>query len=192
MQMLNKLSNLFRKPHTNDKWPHVQIGPLARIIDTHGPISIGKGTKILNMAEVSTEYYGEISIGDNCEIYTGALLLTYGGFIQMGNNCTVNHYSVLYGHGGLTIGNGVRIAAHTVIIPANHNFADTEKPIYKQGLTMKGIVIEDDVWIAAGVRILDGVTIGRGSVIAAGAVVTKDTPPYSVNAGVPSRVISHR
>ncbi|MCK7515996.1 MAG: acyltransferase [Desulfobacterales bacterium] len=72
------------------------------------------------------------------------------------------------GDGGLTIGNNVRIAAHTVIIPANHVFDDVNIPIRKQGLSKKGIVIEDDVWIGSGVKILDGVVIGKGCVIGAG------------------------
>jgi acetyltransferase-like isoleucine patch superfamily enzyme len=62
----------------------------------------------------------------------------------------------------------------------------------EQGVTQKGIVIEDDCWIAANSIILDGVTIGRGSVVAAGAVVSKSVPPYSVVAGVPARIIKSR
>lgn len=192
MKVLEKLTRLLSRTAPPEKWPGARIAQAARIIDTHGPISIGTGTEIMGFAEVSTEDYGKIWIGENCRICTGALLLTYGGYIKIGNNCSVNPYTVLYGQGGLTIGDGVRIAAHTVIIPANHNFSDREKPIYQQGLTKKGVVIEDDVWIAAGVRILDGVTIGRGSVIGAGAVVTRDTPPFSINVGVPSKVIAYR
>jgi acetyltransferase-like isoleucine patch superfamily enzyme len=57
---------------------------------------------------------------------------------------------------------------------------------------VKGIVIEDDVWIGAGARILDGVTIARGSVIGAGSVVTKSTQPYSIVVGVPAKIVSSR
>lgn len=75
------------------------------------------------------------------------------------------------------------IAPNVVIIGANHVFADPNKTIKSQGSTSKGIVIEDDVWIATNSSILDGVTIGKGSVVAAGAVVNKDVPPYSVVGG---------
>ena len=84
------------------------------------------------------------------------------------------------------------IAAHTTVIPSNHIFASCDLPIREQGLTCKGIVIEDDVWIGTGVKILDGITIGKGSVIGAGTVLTKSIEPYSVVVGVPGRVIRMR
>lgn len=93
---------------------------------------------------------------------------------------------------GFEIGDNVRIAAQVVIIPMNHIYEDPDTPIWKQGIRAKGIKIEDDVWIGAGAKILDGVTIGKGSVIGAGAVVTDDIPPYSVAVGVPARVIKKR
>jgi acetyltransferase-like isoleucine patch superfamily enzyme len=99
---------------------------------------------------------------------------------------------VLYGHGGLTIGAGVRIAAHVVIIPGSHNFADPDRLIYEQGMTYAGVTIGDDVWIGTGAKILDGVTVGRGAVIAAGAVVTKDVAPLAIVGGVPAKVIGRR
>jgi acetyltransferase-like isoleucine patch superfamily enzyme len=74
----------------------------------------------------------------------------------------------------------------------NHVFSDPDQTIMSQGLETKGIVIEDDCWLGTGVRVMDGVTIGKGCVIGAGAVVTKDIPPYSVAVGVPARVISQR
>jgi acetyltransferase-like isoleucine patch superfamily enzyme len=120
------------------------------------------------------------------------MLITYGGDIDIGVNCSVNPYCVLYGLGGLKIGDNVRIAAHTVIVPANHTFDDPSIPICRQPETKKGIIIEDDVWIGAGCRILDGVRIGRGSVIGAGSVVTKSIPEMSVAVGVPARVIRRR
>ena len=74
----------------------------------------------------------------------------------------------------------------------NHKFKDPNILINKQGFEFDKIVIEDDVWIAARCTILSGVTIGRGSVIAAGSVITKDIPPFSVVAGVPGKIISKR
>lgn len=142
--------------------------------------------------EFNTYFGGKIIIGNNCELRSGAKLLTHGGNITLGTNCSVNPYTILYGGKNLTIGNNVRIAAHCVIIPSNHNYEDPTIPIVKQGLSGKGITIEDDVWLGCGVKVLDGVTISKGCVIGAGSVVTKSTEPYGVYVGVPARRIKLR
>ncbi len=154
-------------------------------------ISIGAGTTIEPGARLDATS-GEITLGKNCLVLQGALLLPYDGFIRMGDDCSINPYCVIYGHGGLTIGNGVRIATHTVIIPANHRFDDPDIPIFRQGLSCKGVTIEDDVWIGCHVSILDGAHIGRGSVIAAGSVVRGRVEPYSVMGGVPAKLLKKR
>jgi acetyltransferase-like isoleucine patch superfamily enzyme len=78
------------------------------------------------------------------------------------------------------------------IYSENHLFDDPELSIKEQGVKREFVKIEDDCWIAANTVILAGVTIGRGSVIAAGSVVTKDVPPYSIVGGVPAKVIKSR
>lgn len=96
------------------------------------------------------------------------------------------------GPGDIKIGKRCMIAAHSGIYANNHIFTNPLEPIKYQGVTRKGIVIEDDCWLGHGVTVLDGVTIGQGSVIGAGAVVTKDIPPFSVAIGIPARVIKNR
>lgn len=155
-------------------------------------VSIGKGTVIEKGVVLSTQYGGKIKIGNNCILYRNSSLITHGDDIIMGDNSTVNSYSVIYGQGGCIIGNGVRIAALSSIIPSNHIFSDIEKPIYEQGLSCKGIKIEDNVWIGSGVRILDGVKISEGCVIGAGSVVTKSTEPFGVYVGVPAKLLKLR
>jgi len=132
---------------------------------------------------------GKIVIGQNCEIHQYALISTYGGKILIGSNCSLNSFSIIYGHGGVQIGDSVRIASHTVIIPANHIPGSTEKSLYRSGLTTKGIIIHNNVWVGSGCRILDGVTIRDNSVIAAGAVVNKFVEANTLVGGVPARVI---
>ena len=78
------------------------------------------------------------------------------------------------------------------MIAEQHNFSDANEIMQKQGVTQKGINIEDNVWIGANVTILDGVTIKSGCVIGAGAVVTKSTEPNGIYAGVPARKIKER
>ncbi len=135
---------------------------------------------------------GEIRIGKGTKIRSYACLYTYGGNISLGSNCSLNPFSIIYGHGGVTIGNNVRIAAHCVIVSSNHNFDQLDVPISEQGVTSKGIIIENDVWIGSGAIILDGVRVGGGAIIAAGAVVNKDVQPRSMVGGVPARVINRR
>lgn len=168
------------------------ISKQAIIEGDYKQIILGDGTIIEPGAVLSTKFGGKIILGNNCIVHRGAMLLTYGGNIELGDFCGVNPYSILYGHGGLKIGDFVRIAAHCVIIPANHGIDDLSSPIYEQPLSKKGITIGNDIWIGAGVRILDGVNIGDGSVIGAGTVVTKDIIPLSVNVGVPSHIIKMR
>ena len=141
---------------------------------------------------VSVRGGGSISIGRNCEIHPFSMLLTYGGDILIGDHCSVNPYTIVYGHGGVRIGNDVRIATHTVIIPANHNVETNDQPLHQSGVTARGIEIEDHVWIGAGSRILDGVRIGRHAVVAAGSVVTRSVAEGSTVGGVPARLIKQR
>lgn len=155
-------------------------------------VKVGSHTLIEPGSKIRCQYGGNIRIGNNCIIYRGGLLLTHGGNIEIGNNCTVNPYTVIYGQGGVIIGDNVRIAAHCTIIPSNHIFSDPHIPIYKQGLSKKGIVIEEDCWLGTGVKVLDGVTIARGCVIGANSVVTKSTEPNGVYVGAPAKRIKDR
>jgi acetyltransferase-like isoleucine patch superfamily enzyme len=155
-------------------------------------VKTGKGALIMPGAMLSREHGGNIEIGAHTVIHPGAMLLTYGGPIRLGRWCSVNPYSVLYGHGGLTMGDHVRIAAHCVIIPANHGIALDGGVIADQPLTMRGVRIGNDVWLGAGARVLDGAVIGDGCVVAAGAVVRGTLEPYGIYAGVPARLIRQR
>jgi acetyltransferase-like isoleucine patch superfamily enzyme len=113
-------------------------------------------------------------------------------YIEIGKETFIGPSVCVAGPGDIKIGKRCLIAANSVIYANHHTFATfagSIKPIQYQGITPKGIVIEDDCWLGHGVAVLDGVTIGEGSVISAGAVVTKDVPPFSVAVGSPARVI---
>lgn len=112
------------------------------------------------------------------------------GHITLGNNCSVNPFACI--SGTVTIGNDVRIASLVSIVGFNHGHEDPDTPFYAQPCTEQGITIGDDVWIGANAVILDGVTIGSHTLIAAGSVVTKTMPDYAIVAGNPARVIRDR
>jgi acetyltransferase-like isoleucine patch superfamily enzyme len=135
---------------------------------------------------------GRINIGDNTRIARWCVFREYGGSITIGSNCSINSFCHFSGNGGIRIGDNVLIATQCVLISANHSFDDITKPISSQGETRAPIIIENDCWLGAGVKVLMGVRIGKGSVIGAGSVVTHDVPPYSVVVGVPGRIIKCR
>ncbi|WP_455998905.1 acyltransferase [Phocaeicola barnesiae] len=148
--------------------------------------SIGKGCHLMDNSEIR----GRVKIGNNVFIHENVLIRANMFSISIGDNTTINRNTNILSQ--VKIGANVSIAPNVVIIGANHVFADPNKTIKSQGSTSKGIVIEDDVWIATNSSILDGVTIGKGSVVAAGAVVNKDVPPYSVVGGVPAKILKSR
>lgn len=167
---------------------------LARDLITMLPrlrgVKVGPGTYVSPRATIRE--HRRIEIGSLCSVGRLTELHPQGGFIRVGNNCSVNNLAVVYGAGGVTVGDDCRIANGAVIIAFNHKFADPDRPIRAQGVKALGIRIESDVWIGARALVLDGVTIGEGSVIGAGAVVTRDIPKRSVAVGNPARVVSVR
>lgn len=142
---------------------------------------------------------GGVRIGDNTILARNVHLHCGGtdedythGYFSIGSNCYIGPNAVLGASGGIAIGDNVLFGPNVTISSENHLFDSLLAPICKQGVRRQGVTIESDCWIASGVTVLDGAMIGRGSVIAAGAVVTKSVPPYSVVAGVPGRVIRMR
>ena len=145
---------------------------------------LGDGCFVSELASVDNE---ELRLGDRTYIAAGAYLT---GSLRAGADCSINPYSVVRGR--VELGEGVRIGAHTSILGFNHAMSDPDLPVFRQPLTAKGIRVGDDVWIGSHVVILDGVTIGDHSVLAAGAVVTKDVPAGAVVGGNPAKRIRWR
>ena len=150
----------------------------------------GKGTTICKRTRIDVLPFQTFNLGDYSTVEDFATINNGVGAVNIGDNSRVGIGNVIIGP--VTIGNNVILAQNIVMSGLNHNYTDVEIPIYLQGETVATITIEDDCWIAANTVILAGVTIGKGSVIAAGSVVNKDVPPYSVVAGVPAKVIKSR
>jgi len=179
------------------------ISPKCIIVGVEG-VALSKGVVIFPFSELNTSAApyslpfkkkgakGRISIGKSARIKNSVSLITYDGFIEIGEYTTINPYTVIYGHGGVKIGSNVMIATHCIIVSSSHVYGDPMVEINKQGLTAKGIEIEDNVWLGANSIILDGVKVGRGSIIAAGSVVTKNVPENSIVGGVPAKFIKSR
>lgn len=121
------------------------------------------------------------TVGYNCFISPVSL--------KVGNDCWLGVNNFICGK--VIIGNDVHLGPNVSIPGSNHNII-TNLPLSKSGATMKGTIIHDYVWVGSNVTILDGVTIGKGAVIAANTVVTKDVPEYAIVAGVPAKVIKYR
>jgi acetyltransferase-like isoleucine patch superfamily enzyme len=128
----------------------------------------------------------QIDLGKGCATLLGLKLYTKGQ-ITIGDHSVIDRDCTLDGRGVIKIGSNVNLAPEVMILTAYHdpdsdNFAGIEK----------AVVIEDYVWIATRAMVLPGVTIGRGAIVAAGSVVTKDVPPQTIVGGNPARIIRQR
>ncbi|MDC0552109.1 acyltransferase, partial [Flavobacteriaceae bacterium] len=120
------------------------------------------------------------------------VLRNLGDGLIMGNNVGIAHNCFIQVRGNIQIGNNVIFGPNVSIFSENHNFSDLDIPINLQGESRKGVKINDGVWIGSRATILDGVSIGENSIIAAGSVVVKDVPPFSIVGGVPAKVLKQR
>jgi acetyltransferase-like isoleucine patch superfamily enzyme len=155
-------------------------------------VRLGDGVKLMALGTGQIQLGHKVSIGDYSRLIISTTPMMPGAFIHIGDQVGMGEFAYLGGAGGLTIGRGCIIGQYFSCHPENHVYDDTDHEIRMQGVTRKGIVIGEDCWIGSKVTILDGVTIGRGCVIAAGAVVNKDVPAYSVIGGVPAKIIKNR
>ncbi len=156
-------------------------------------VTLGDTVFLAEYCSVIANNNARVNLGRGTAINRFAKIEATGGDICVGEDCTLQDFSMVIGYeAGVQIGNGVRIGPHSLLVASNHVFLSLEIPIWRQGLSSEGISVHDDVWIGGNVTVLDGVEIGRGAIVAAGAVVTKDVPPNAVVGGVPARRISER
>lgn len=145
-----------------------------------------KGSKV-RRARMDVLPFNKFNLGINSVIEDYCTVNNGVGDVVIGDNTLIGIGNVLIGP--VTIGSNVIFAQNIVASGLNHEYKDPAVPIRFQDVTTAAIVVEDDCWIAANAVLTAGITIGKHSVIAAGAVVTKDIPPYSVAVGNPAKVI---
>ena len=147
----------------------------------------GKGSVIRSRTRVDVLPFNRFVLGDYSVIEDFSTINNGVGDVFIGNHSLIGMGNVLIGP--ITVGNDVIFAQNVVASGLNHEYRDISLPIHSQKVTTALITIEDECWIAANVVITAGVTIGKHSVIAAGSVVTKDIPPYTIAAGNPAKPI---
>lgn len=161
-----------------------------------GRISLGSGVMFDDgcVLDAKGDLEEGITIGDGVVVSRNTILSCKGGSIDIGSNSNISANCLLISESRLSIGENVLIAGAAYIIAGgNHGTERTDIPIIRQPMVQRGGVrIEDNCWLGANVTVLDGITIGRDSIIGAGAVVTENIPPFAIAVGVPAKVIKMR
>lgn len=161
-------------------------------------ISFGRSTIIGDYVEINALSKNGVQFGNNVSILKNTIIectgviRNLGEGLVIGNNVGIAQNCFIQVRGKVIIKDNVILGPGVSIFSENHVFENPELPVSVQGETRIGVVIEEGVWIGTRATILDGVTIGKNSVVAAGAVVNKDVPDYAIVGGVPAKIIKLR
>lgn len=160
-----------------------------------GSITLGNRVAIDDYVLLDASGMGieKLTIGDDVIISRNCVIQAKTGTVKIGRKADIGCNTVITSSNGIYIGNNVLIAANCYLGGGRYITDRLDIPMMEQGIFSQGkTIIEDDVWLGAGAIALDGVRIGKGCIVGAGAVVTKDLPDYSVAVGVPAKVIKTR
>ncbi|WP_295389461.1 DapH/DapD/GlmU-related protein [uncultured Thiodictyon sp.] len=183
-------------------WYRARLGAMGRgchidpgvSLQYPGRIRLGDAVGIGRHATLraNTDANPGITLGNGVNVNDSVVINANRGFVTLGDRSWLGPFCLVYGNGGVTVGRNVLVAGHTSINTVSHSVERCDIPINDQPVLTGPVVIEDDVWIALNAVILQGVTLGRGCIVGAGAVVTKSIPPWSIAVGVPARVVGRR
>ena len=156
-------------------------------------LTVAKGTKLGN---ISCDWPNKLIIGSDCDIQDGVDFKIWHpydpeSYIKIGNKVFIGHACEFVCNTKITIGNDCLIASRTTFVDVGHG-TDPNSAMNTQGTIAEEITIEEDVWIGSSCVIIKGVTVGKGSVIAAGSLVNKSIPAYQIWGGVPAKFIKNR
>tara|TARA_B100000900_G_scaffold389984_1_gene383313 strand:- start:119 stop:670 length:552 start_codon:yes stop_codon:yes gene_type:complete len=134
-----------------------------------------------------------VFIGDNVIIKEGAKICTCNetAKIHIGNNTTIGYHTFIFASDSISIGNDCLVAPFVYIVDSDHGI-EKKSLINEQSNISMPVDIKSDVWLATGAKILKGVTIGQGGIVAAGSVLSTDVEPYQIFGGIPAKKISER
>ena len=161
-------------------------------------ISAGRTITIGDNVEINALCVEGVKLGNNITILRNTVIECTGNIKNMGvglivgDDVGIAQNCFIQVRGRVTIGSHVMFGPNVSIFSENHGFTDLDMPMISQPTVRGEVIIEDDVWLGTRSVILSGVRIGKGSIIAAGALVNRDIPPYSIVAGVPGKVIKSR
>jgi virginiamycin A acetyltransferase len=158
---------------------------------------ISEKSSISALADIEDSVRGtRVVIEDGVTIDSFVKIKQAGGSgdVFIGRNSYINSGTVIYSGNGVWIGSGVLVAANCTIAPVNHEYRSRSLTITQQRFmpSKGGIIIEDDVWIGAGTVVLDGAFLKQGCVIGAHSLVKGEIEPYSINVGIPTKIIGYR
>jgi acetyltransferase-like isoleucine patch superfamily enzyme len=191
------MRGLFLKPFLKRSSGLLFIGSNVKV--RHGyQLSAGKNLILENNVSINALSTNGIILGDHVSIASDSILFCTGVIAQKGTGITIGNRTGISarayfaGQGGIAIGDDVIMGPNVQIFSENHNFTDLSLTIKEQGVTKQGVNIGNNCWLGAGATILAGVSIGDGSVVAAGSVVTRSVPANSIVAGTPAKIIKSR
>lgn len=173
------------------------IGKGCKIRHCH-KIRLGKTVTIGDFVEINALSKNGVQIGNNVSILKNTIIECTGVIRELGeglvigNNVGISQNCFIQVRGKVEIGSNVMFGPNVSIFSENHGYEGISIPMIEQGTSRIGVKLEDDIWVGSGAKILDGVTLGKGCIVAAGAVVNKSFPAYSVIGGVPAKLLSTR
>ena len=193
LQALRGLRDRLRLLRVGSAGPGVALGDgvhlgFPRGIHLAAGVELGRGCAL----RANTGSCPGIAVGEHTSLKDGVVLNANAGHVAIGTRSWLGPYCVVYGNAGVDIGSHVMVAAHTMITSVGHEYARLDIPMSRQPLVLGPVRIEDDVWIGAHCTLLPGVTIGRGAIVAAGSVVTRDVPAAAIVGGAPARILGRR
>jgi acetyltransferase-like isoleucine patch superfamily enzyme len=173
------------------------LGKGCKIKHAH-KISMGRTVTIGDYVEINALSKNGVTIGSNVTILKNTIIECTGVIkeigegLTIGNNVGISQNCFIQVRGYVEIGSNVMFGPYVSIFSENHGYHDTNTPMIEQKTARIGVKLNDDIWIGSGAKILDGVILGKGCIVAAGAVVTKSFPEYSIIGGVPAKLLSTR